>query len=59
MFKDADADDSGAVDMDELIAAIKEHMDLEDGPSPKEVAKWIMKRFDRNGDGKIQKKEYI
>jgi len=58
MFNDADTDNSGAVDMDELVAAIRQHMDLEDGPTPKQVAKWIMERFDRNGDGKIQKKEF-
>merc|ERR1711957_507130 len=72
VFNDAGADNSKSVDMEELVASIKKHMLAETGddkkvkptagdrkpPSAEEIAGYIMKHFDQNGNGKISKKEF-
>merc|ERR1711988_1089078 len=59
MFREADTDNSKTVSRDELVAAVKKHMNLsEEGPSAEEIADYIMKHFDHNEDGQISKKEF-
>ena len=61
MFREADANNNGLIGMRELIKVIKKHMKLaeDDGaPSAKDIAEALMKHMDKNGDGKISKKEF-
>jgi len=62
MFREADTDNSKSVSRDELVAAVKKHMNLATGndrPTVDEVADFIMEHFDHNEDGKVSMKEFV
>lgn len=69
-FKAADTDNSGFVTKEELLAAVKAHIEEikehvlqevegdDQGPSAKQIADWIMNEMDKDGNDKISKSEF-
>lgn len=55
-MKECDADKSGSLSKDEVIACMVEHGDMDQKEAEKEVDEhW--KKADKNGDGELSKKE--